>query len=47
MAAAVESNRHDLQSLLSSPTRDFLVRNNGDQVLLFYYYYYCLIKQRV
>ena len=24
---------HDVQSLLSSPERDFLVRNNGDQVL--------------
>ncbi|XP_030545103.1 probable nucleoredoxin 1 [Rhodamnia argentea] len=24
--------RHDVQSLLSSPDRDFLIRNNGDQV---------------
>ncbi|KAL5723835.1 protein-disulfide reductase [Ranunculus cassubicifolius] len=27
-----DKDQHDLQSLLSSPSRDFLVRNNGDQV---------------
>ena len=26
--------RHDLKSLLSGEERDFLVRNNGDQVLI-------------
>ncbi|KAL5723840.1 protein-disulfide reductase [Ranunculus cassubicifolius] len=32
MATASDNGAHDLQALLSSPTRDFLVRNNGDQV---------------
>ncbi|KAI6694823.1 hypothetical protein NL676_022533 [Syzygium grande] len=33
MAGAVQDGApHDVQSLLSSPDRDFLIRNNGDQV---------------
>lgn len=30
----VDGVSHDLLSLLSSEERDFLIRNNGDQVLL-------------
>ncbi|XP_039156553.1 probable nucleoredoxin 1 [Eucalyptus grandis] len=33
MAGAVgDAASHDVQSLLSSPNRDFLIRNNGDQI---------------
>jgi hypothetical protein len=34
---ANEDVSHDLSSLLSSEERDFLIRNNGDQVLLLAY----------
>jgi len=33
MADSVVDITHDLHSILSSPNRDFLLRNTGDQVL--------------
>ena len=32
----INDEAHDLSSLLSSSERDFLVRNNGDQVLFYF-----------
>ncbi|KAI3812473.1 hypothetical protein L1987_17183 [Smallanthus sonchifolius] len=34
MADNLEADVHDVQSLLSSPERDYLVRNNGDQIAI-------------
>ncbi|KAJ0631284.1 hypothetical protein HanOQP8_Chr17g0647961 [Helianthus annuus] len=33
MADTLEVDVHDVQSLLSSSERDYLVRNNGDQIV--------------
>jgi len=36
MADSVAEVTHDVHSILSSPDRDFLLRNTGDQVLPFH-----------
>lgn len=33
-AEAMNGEVHDIITLLSSPERDFLVRNNGDEVIM-------------
>ncbi|KAI6694816.1 hypothetical protein NL676_022526 [Syzygium grande] len=35
------ASSRDVQNLLSSPDRDFLIRNNGDQVKLGSLFYFC------
>lgn len=41
VAELVNSEPHDFRSLLSSSGRDFLVRNNGDQVYFHLSIYDC------
>ena len=43
--ASVDNVPHDIQAILSSSERDYLVRNNGSQVLLNYLIFLLLITR--